>query len=74
MSTDEKKEHRIIEQAWLAIGPHGAVAAAIAIMAIYNAAGWEVAAWTVVAGIGAAAIWCLGMKVLIWTRPNGYRD
>ncbi|QRM40481.1 hypothetical protein F3X89_21910 [Rhizobium rhizogenes] len=67
------EEHGLIEQVWIAIGPQGMVAAAVATVAIGSTTGWINALWSVVAGFGGAIVWLLVMKLLIKDRPAGYR-
>lgn len=67
------EEHGILEEVWIAIGPQGMVAAAVAATAIGSATGWINALWTILAALVGAMLWMAVMKLLIISRPTRYR-
>lgn len=71
-NSTKKEEHKIIEDAWIAIGPQGLAAAAVAIAAVGSSTGWINSIYTALFGISGVVLWIVVMKFLLLDRPDGY--
>jgi hypothetical protein len=73
INDSKREEHKLLENAWIAIGPQGLAAAAVASIAIGSSNGWLNAALAFAAALAGASIWMFIMKCLMKDRPDGFR-